>query len=54
MFATIKQIFNHKNRDIQKRILFTLAILFVFRLGAAIVVPGINKDNLGINGLGIL
>lgn len=54
MFATIKQIFNHKNRDIQKRILFTLAILFVFRLGAAIVVPGIDKDNLGINGLGIL
>ena len=54
MFATIKQIFNHKNKDIQKRILFTLAILFVFRLGAAIVVPGIDKDSLGINGLGIL
>lgn len=54
MFATIKQIFNHKNKDIQKRILFTLAILFIFRLGAAIVVPGIDKDNLGINSLGIL
>lgn len=54
MFATFKQIFNHKNKDIQKKILFTLAILFVFRLGAAIVVPGIDKDNLGINSLGIL
>ena len=54
MFATVKQIFNPKNKDIQKRILFTLAILFVFRLGAAIVVPGINKDSLGIGGLGIL
>ena len=54
MFATIKQIFNPKNKDIQKRILFTLAILFVFRLGAAIVVPGIDKNSLGIGGLGIL
>lgn len=54
MFAVIKQIFSPKNKDIQKRILFTLVILFIFRLGAAIVVPGIDKDSLGIGGLGIL
>lgn len=54
MFATIKQIFNPKNKDLQKRILFTIAILFVFRLGAAIIVPGIDKNSLGVNGLGFL
>ena len=54
MFATIKQIFNPKNKDIQKRILFTLACLFVFVLGKAIIVPGINKYSLGVNQLGFL
>ena len=54
MFATIKQIFNPKNKDIQKRILFTLAILFIFRLGAAIVVPGVDQNSLGIGSLGFL
>lgn len=49
MFATLKQIFNPKNRDIQKKILFTFAALFIFKLGTAITVPGINLDttNLG-------
>ena len=37
MFATIKQIFNPKNKDLQKRILFTLAALFVFKIGTAII-----------------
>ncbi len=54
MFAAIKQIFNHKNRDIQKRILFTLACLAVFVLGKSIIVPGINKYSLGVNKLGFL
>ena len=54
MFATFKQIFNKKNKDIRKRILFTLACLFVFVLGKAIVVPGINKYSLGLNQLGFL
>ncbi len=35
-----------KNKEIRNRILFTLAILFVYRLGAAIPVPGINKEAL--------
>ena len=54
MFATFKQIFTKKNSDIRKRILFTLICLFVFILGKAIVVPGIDKYSLGINQLGFL
>lgn len=54
MFATIKQIFNPKNKDIQKRILFTLACLFIFVLGKAIIVPGIDKYSLGVTQLGFL
>lgn len=54
MLLTLKQLFNSKNKDIRKRILFTLACLFVFILGKAIVVPGIDKDLLGTNTLGFL
>lgn len=54
MFATIKQIFNPKNKDLQKRILFTFACLIVFKIGTAIVVPGINQDALGTRSLGFL
>lgn len=46
MFATIKQIFNRKNKDLQKKILFTFGALFIFKLGTAIIVPGIDKDSL--------
>ncbi len=54
MFANLKQIFNPKNKDLQKRILFTFAALFVFKLGIAIVVPGIDKEALGVGNLGFL
>lgn len=54
MFATIKQIFNPKNRDLQKRILFTFGALFIFKLGIAIIVPGIDENALGTNNLGFL
>lgn len=53
MFATIKQIFSPKNKDLQKRILFTLGALFIFKLGIAISVPGM-KQYLGLNSLGFL
>ncbi len=48
MFATIKQLFNPKNKDIRKRILFTFAALFVFKIGTTITVPGVdlNTSNL--------
>ena len=50
MFATIKQIFNPKNKDLQKRILFTLFVLFIFKLGTTIIVPGVDTSNF--NNLG--
>ncbi len=54
MFATIKQIFNHKNKDIRKRILFTFATLFVFKIGTTITVPGVDKQQLDLSFLEIL
>ena len=44
MFAGVKQIFNPKNRDLLKRILFTLAALFVFKIGTSIIVPGVAAN----------
>lgn len=47
MFATFKQIFSSRNKDIRKRILFTLLVLFIFKLGTSITVPGtqaLTKD----------
>ncbi len=44
MFANFKQIFNSKNRDLLKRILFTLGALLVFKIGTAIIVPGVVVD----------
>lgn len=35
-----------KNKEIRNKILFTLAMLFVFRFGAAITVPGVNTAAL--------
>ncbi len=52
MFASVKQIFNPKNKDLQKKILFTLGALFIFKLGTLIVVPGIDKSQ--IQSLGFL
>lgn len=54
MFAMIKQIFNPKNKDLQKRILFTFGCLLIFKIGTAIIVPGIDKAALGANSLGFL
>jgi preprotein translocase subunit SecY len=44
MFATITNIW--KVEDLRRRILFTLFILFVYRIGSFIPVPNINKDVL--------
>ena len=44
MFAIFKQIFNRQNRDILKKILFTFAALFVFKVGTVIAVPGVDED----------
>ena len=42
MFATFKQIFRSSNKDLRVRIYFTLGVLFIFSLGNAITVPGMN------------
>lgn len=44
MFRTFVDMF--KNKDIRNRIFFTLAMLFVFRFGAAITVPGVDVAEL--------
>ena len=44
----IKQLFKPKNRDLIKKIGFTLLALFIFKLGASITVPGatVSTKNL--------
>lgn len=50
MFKTIKLLFNKKNKDIRKRVLFTLGCLFVFIIGKTIPVPGTQG---AVSGLGL-
>ena len=49
MFKTFKQVFTSKNKDIRKRILFTLVALAIFSIGTSIRIPGTEKvtENLG-------
>ncbi|MBQ1508613.1 MAG: preprotein translocase subunit SecY [Erysipelotrichaceae bacterium] len=42
------------NKDTRKRILFTLLILFIFRVGAAIPAPGINTRLFSLEGHSLL
>lgn len=50
MFKTLKLLFHKKNKDIRKRVLFTLACLFVFIIGKTISVPGTQG---AVSGLGL-
>lgn len=54
MFKVIKQIFSPANKDLRKKIYFTLACLFLFKLGTAIVVPGVDNENLDVGFLKLL
>lgn len=40
MFKSIKQLFAKGNKDVRKKILFTLLILFIYKLGTSVRVPG--------------
>lgn len=40
MFSNLKGLFSPTNKDLRKRILFTLAVLAIFILGTNIIVPG--------------
>ena len=42
---TIKNIW--KIEDLRKRIIYTLALLLIYRLGSFVVIPGINPNALG-------
>ena len=54
MFATMKQIFSPKNKDLRKRIYFTFFCLFIFKLGTTIIVPGVNSSAFDAGKLGFL
>src|SRR5574344_2020981 len=43
MFKTFKQLFSPRNKDIRKKILYTLLVLFIYKLGTAVRVPGTNN-----------
>src|SRR5918998_5785592 len=43
-FAAVRNMFSIP--DLRKRILFTLGLLAVYRLGAHVTTPGINQDQL--------
>lgn len=44
-FETLKNIY--KIEDLRKRILYTLGILLIYRLGSFIVIPGLDPSQLG-------
>ena len=44
MFKTIKNAL--KTPDVRKRLLYTLLLIVLFRLGCFITVPGVNTLNL--------
>jgi len=44
MFQTFMNFF--KVKDIRRKILFTLALLIVFRIGAHIPIPGVDASQL--------
>ena len=47
MLRTVKALFNSlKIPDLRQRILFTLGLIAIFRLGCFIPIPGINGDAL--------
>ena len=49
MFKILKQLFTKKNKDIRKRLYFTIAVLTIFIIGTTIEVPGTQSitKNLG-------
>lgn len=54
MFSTIKQVFNPLNKDLRKKIYFTLICLFIFKIGTVIAVPGMGDSNLDMGFLKLL
>ena len=45
MFANLKDLFAKRNKDLRKRILFTLGVLAIFIIGTNIRIPGTKEIN---------
>ena len=54
MFKTLKQLFTKKNKDIRKRVYFTLAVLTLFVVGTTIEVPGTQEITKSLGFLELL
>ena len=48
MFHALKQLFAPTNKDLRKRILFTLGALMVFVIGTKVRVPGTTDLTLNL------
>lgn len=53
MFKKVKQFFSPANKDLRKKVWFTFAMLFIFKIGTALVVPGVDA-NLNVGFLELL
>ncbi len=53
MFKKVKQFFSPENKDLRKKVWFTFAMLFIFKIGTALVVPGVDA-NLNVGFLELL
>ena len=54
MLSNLKQIFAPRNKELRKRIAFTLFVLFIFILGASVRVPGTKAINGNLGFLELL
>lgn len=45
LVETLKNIY--KIEELRKRVIYTIGLLLVFRLGSFVVIPGINPNALG-------
>ena len=54
MMKTMKQLFTPTNKDLRKRVYFTLACLTIFILGCSIRVPGTDSVNSNLGFLELL
>ncbi|MBR2588022.1 MAG: preprotein translocase subunit SecY [Bacilli bacterium] len=50
----MKQVFSPANKDLRKKLYFTFFCLFIFKLGTAVVVPGVENENLNVGFLKLL
>lgn len=46
MFKTLKGLFTKKNKDLRKKIYFTVAVLSLYAIGASIPIPNVSQDVL--------